>query len=54
VNAKGGKEKPIVIGKSAKPRCFKGISDRSELPCVYFNQHKAWMESEILEEISLT
>ncbi|CAB4015343.1 tigger transposable element-derived 6-like [Paramuricea clavata] len=51
VNAKGGKEKPIVIGKSAKPRYFKGISDRSKLPCVYFNQRKAWMESEILEEI---
>jgi hypothetical protein len=51
VNAKGGKEKPIVIGKSAKPRCFKGISDRSKLPCIYFNQCKAWMESEILEEI---
>ena len=51
VNASGGKEKPIVIGKAANPRCFKGISDRSTLPCQYFSQRKAWMESGILEEI---
>ena len=51
VNAKGGKEKPIVVGKSANPRCLKGISDRSTLPCQYFNQRKAWMESGILEKI---
>ena len=24
-NAAGGKEQPIVIGRAAKPRCFKGI-----------------------------
>jgi len=24
-NAAGGKETPIVIGRAAKPRCFKGI-----------------------------
>ena len=40
VNAAGGKEKPIVIGKSANPRCFRGIRDRSTLPCTYFNQKK--------------
>ena len=51
MNAKGGKEKPIVVGKSANPRCLKGISDRSTLPCQYFNQRKAWMESRILEKI---
>ena len=38
VNAAGGKEKPIVIGKSANPRCFRGIRDLSTLPCTYFNQ----------------
>ena len=27
VNAAGGREKPIQIGKSAYPRCFKGIKD---------------------------
>ena len=40
VNAAGGKEKPIVIGKSANPRCFKGIKDLSNLPCTYFHQKK--------------
>ena len=41
VNAKGGKEKPIVVGKSANPRCLEEISHRSTLPCQYFNQRKA-------------
>lgn len=36
----GGKEKPIVIGKSANPRCLKGIKDLSNLPCTYFHQKK--------------
>ena len=51
VNASGDKEKPIVYGKSANPRCFRGIADKSDLPCRYFNQPKAWMETDILEEI---
>ena len=51
VNASGGKERPIIIGKSANPRCFRGITDKADLPCQYFNQSKAWMEAEILEEI---
>ena len=51
VNASGGKERPIIIGKSANPRCFRGIADKADLPCQYFNQLKAWMEAEILEEI---
>lgn len=42
VNAAGGKEKPIVIGKSANPRCFKGIKDLSNLPCTYFHQKKGF------------
>ena len=50
-NAKGGKEKPIVVGKSANPRCLKGIADRSTLPCQYFNRRKAWMKGGILEKI---
>ena len=40
-NASRGKEKSIVIGKSAKPRCFKGIRDMDELPCQHYNQRKA-------------
>jgi len=51
VNGSGDKEKPIIIGKSANPRCFRGISDRATLPCEYFSQPKAWMEGGILEEI---
>jgi len=51
VNGSGDKEKPIIIGKSANLRCFRGISDRATLPCEYFSQAKAWMESGILEEI---
>ena len=41
VNAARGKEKPIVIGKSANPRCFIGIKDLSNLPCTYFHQKKS-------------
>lgn len=51
VNASGDKEKPIIIGKSANPRCFRGVLDRTTLPCEYFSQPKAWMESDILTEI---
>ena len=51
VNSRGDKEKPIIIAKSANPRCFRGISDRVTLPREYFSQPKAWMESGILEEI---
>ena len=51
VNAAGGKEKPIVIGKSANPRCFKGIKDLSNLPCTYFHQKKAWMDFDILDQV---
>lgn len=40
VNGSGDKEKPIIIGKSANPRCFRGISDRATLPCKYFSQPK--------------
>ena len=41
VNGSGGKEKPIIIGKLANPRCFRGIQDRSLLPYEYFNQPKS-------------
>ena len=44
-------EKPIIIGKSANPRCFRGVSDRATFPWEYFSQPKAWMESGILTEI---
>lgn len=48
VNAAGEKEKPIVIWKSANPRCFRRF-DKSLLPVRYYNQPKAWMTGEILD-----
>ena len=47
VNAAGGKEMPIVIGKTASPRCFKGIRDNNNpLGVPYYANRKAWMNSE--------
>ena len=42
VNAAGEKEAPVIIGKSASPRCFKGLMDEANphgLP--YFSNPKA-------------
>ena len=50
VNASGDKEKPVVIWKSAKPRCFKGIN-KSHLPVEYFDQQKAWMSGDIMHKL---
>ena len=51
VNAVGGSEKPIVIGKSKSLHCFKAIRDTSQLPCSYFSQPKAWMDFNILDNV---
>lgn len=37
------KKKPLVIGKYAKPRCFKNVKT---LPCVYCSQSRAWMTAD--------
>ena len=37
----------FVIGKSQKPRCFKGVK---HLSCQYRSQLKSWMSSELFEE----
>ncbi|GFT07877.1 tigger transposable element-derived protein 6 [Trichonephila clavipes] len=44
-----GSEKiiPLVIGKSAKPRCFKGINS---FPIKYRSNKKAWMTTELINE----
>ncbi|GFT18925.1 tigger transposable element-derived protein 6 [Trichonephila clavipes] len=44
-----GSEKitPLVIGKSAKPRCFKGINS---FPTNYRSNKKAWMTTELFNE----
>ena len=52
VNFAGGKEDPIVMGKSAKPRCFKIMKDvRRPYGCWYYSNPKAWMKSEIMEDV---
>ena len=43
----GEKIPMFVIGKSKKPRRFKGIK---QLPCRYRGQKKSWMDSELFEE----
>ena len=48
VNATGYKEKPIVIWKSANPRCFRGFN-KSQLPVHYYDQSIAWMSGDILD-----
>ncbi|GFX11252.1 tigger transposable element-derived protein 6 [Trichonephila clavipes] len=44
-----GSEKitPLIIGKSAKPRCFKGINS---FPTKYRSNKKAWMTTELFNE----
>ena len=47
VNAAGEKELPIVIGKAASPRCFKGMKNKKP----YYHNKKAWMDSTIMIDI---
>lgn len=50
-NAAGHKLKPLVIGKSKKPRCFKAINhDLSRLDVTYYANSKAWMAQLIFSE----
>ena len=52
VNAAGEKEVPVVIGKAAKPRCFKGLNDVAKpLGITYYSNPKSWMTSEIMEDM---
>ena len=48
-SAAGDKLKPLVIGKSLKPRCFRGI-DKAALPITYRTNKKAWMTSSLFKE----
>lgn len=48
-NMLGEMEKPLVIGKAAKPRCFKNM-DISKLPVTWRSNKKAWMTSGLMEE----
>ena len=55
VNALGEKEPPIITGRSLTPRCFKNVKDKRR-PCgsYYYVNEKAWMDSELMEEILRT
>ena len=48
LSAAGGKESPVLIGKSKKPHCFLKLKDASH-PCgaLYFSNDKAWICTEI-------
>lgn len=48
-NAAGGKLPPLVVGKYANPRCFRGLHT-SCLPCKYASSKNAWMTKLIFEE----
>ena len=52
VNAAGGKEDPIVIGRYLKPHCFKNLNDsKRPYQCCYFANSKAWMTKEIMADV---
>ena len=45
----GEMEEPLVIGKAAKPRCFRNLGIQ-KLPVEWRSNKKAWMTSQIMEE----
>ena len=52
VSATGEKEEPIIVGKSASPRCFKSLKDKTRpYRAFYYHNNKAWMTSELMQAI---
>ncbi|GBM11839.1 Tigger transposable element-derived protein 6 [Araneus ventricosus] len=49
VSSAGEKEKPLVIWRCQRPRCFKG-KDLNRLGVSWYENKKAWMTSSIFEE----
>ncbi|CAL4229361.1 unnamed protein product, partial [Meganyctiphanes norvegica] len=45
-SAAGLKFKPLVIGKSIRPLCFRSIN-MANLPVLYYHQESSWMSSEL-------
>jgi hypothetical protein len=41
-------EKPLVIGKAAKPICFKNLKINN-LPVIWRNSKRAWMSAATME-----
>jgi hypothetical protein len=48
-NMVGEMEKSLVIGKAAKPNCFKNMKINN-LPVIWRNNKKAWMTAATMEE----
>jgi hypothetical protein len=48
-NMAGEMEKPLGIGKAAKPRCFKNLKINN-LSVIWRNDKKAWMTAATMEE----
>ena len=48
-SAAGEKLTPLVIGKAANPRCFRGV-DKALLPVTYRSNRKAWVTSVLFSE----
>lgn len=44
------KLKPLVIGKSQKPRCFRNVKDFNKLPVTWRANKKAWMNTFLFDE----
>ena len=50
VSSTGKRRKPVLIGKYANLTCLKNIK-KTDLPCQYLNQQKAWMTCDILHKL---
>ena len=51
-NAAGGNELPVVIGRAAKPRCFKGIRNQKKPEGIpYYANPKAFMTTQVMTDI---
>ncbi|CAL4194930.1 unnamed protein product, partial [Meganyctiphanes norvegica] len=48
-SAAGLKFKPLVIGKSIRPLCFRRMN-MADLPVLYYHQESAWMSSELFTD----
>lgn len=53
VNMVGEFEKPLIIGKATKPRCFRGV-DINSLGVVWRANKRAWMTKEIMTDWLIT
>ena len=49
-SAAGEKLKPFVIGQSARPRCFRKLTNPLCLPVMYESNRKAWITSNLFKQ----